>query len=191
MFRRGATKGATIRKIGTGKLVLGERFRAISINDTKLKSGAFSDADKDGSVYYPTFKIVDGTFENNANLSAGFTVDLSEASANVVLCGSGTWPENMTMPASYKVAAVAPGETPATLNLDVDFSKASLDNAPTAESVAGLNEDTSYTIFTAKSISNWTTQEITDDGNGKWKLVKQGNSLVLKYSKKAFVIILR
>lgn len=187
----GKTKGATIRKIGTGKLVLGERFRAISINDTKLKSGAFSDSDKDGCVYYPTFKIVDGTFENNANLSAGFTVDFSEASTNVVLCGSGTWPESMTLPARYKVAAVAPGETPETLNLDVDFSKASLDNAPTEESVAGLNEDTSYTIFTAKSISKWATQVIKDDGHGKWKVVKQGNSLVLKYSKKGFVIIIR
>ena len=187
-LRTNASEGSVIKKIGNGKLTLGPRFRAVALADLSIASGtAFTDT----ATNYPTFKIVDGTFENNANLSTGFTVDFSEASANVVLCGSGTWPENMTLPASYKVAAVAPGETPETLDIDVDFSKASLYNAPTAESVAGLNEDTGYTIFTAKSISNWTTQEIKDDGHGKWKVVKQGNSLVLKYSKKAFVIILR
>ena len=187
----GKTTAATIRKIGKGKLVLGTRFRAISINDTKLKNGNFTDNDKDGSVYYPTFQIVDGTFENNADLSTGFTVDLSAASTDVVLCGAGTWPESMTLPASYHVAAVAPGETPETLNLDVDFSKASLDNAPTAETVATLNTEKTYTIFTAKSISNWKSKEIATIDNGKWKVVRQGNSLVLKYTKASFVIILR
>lgn len=160
----------TIRKVGTSTLTLGSGFAVWTTNANA-----------------PTLTVANGELKNNANLS-----DWSVSFANdVTLSGSGRWPENVTMPASYHVAAVAPGETPETLNLDVDFSKATLANEPTAESVAGLNEDTSYTIFTAKSISNWTTQVIKDDRHGKWKVVKQGNSLVLKYSKKAFVIILR
>lgn len=187
-LRTSASEGSIIRKIGNSKLTLGPRFRAVALADLSVASGtAFTDT----ATNYPTFKIVDGTFENNANLSAGFTVDLSEASANVVLCGSGKWPENMTLPASYKVAAVAPGETPETLDIDVDFSKAKLANEPNGQTVATLDKSQAYTVFTAKSISNWTTKLIKDDGKGKWKLVRQGNSLVLKYSKKAFVIILR
>ncbi|MBE6382124.1 MAG: hypothetical protein E7049_03805 [Lentisphaerae bacterium] len=189
-LRTNASEGSVIKKIGNGKLTLGPRFRAVALADLSVASGtAFTDT----ATNYPTFKIVDGTFENNANLSAGFTVDLSEASANVVLSGSGKWPENMTLPASYKVAAIdpTPGATPETLDLDVDFTKATLDNMPTEKTVATLSKDTIYTVFAAKSISNWTTRLIKDDGKGKWKLVQCGNSLILRYTKVGFVMIFR
>lgn len=175
---------ATLGKIGNGKLTLGRDFRIIAENDL-LTATLYT---RVTTTNYPALNITAGTFENNADLSKYPSTKITLAD-NVVLCGAGTWPANMTLPANYHVAAAAPGEAVATLNLDVDFSKASLDNAPT--SVAGLNEDTSYTIFMAKSISNWTTKEFPDDGHGKWKIVKHGNSLVLKYSKKAFVVILR
>lgn len=187
-LRTNASEGSVIKKIGNGKLTLGPRFRAVALADLSVASGtAFTDT----ATNYPTFKIVDGTFENNANLSAGFTVDLSEASANVVLSGSGSWPENMTLPASYKVAAVAPGETPETLNLDVDFSKATLDNEPTKETVAELDKSQSYTVFSATSINGWTNKVIASGDKGKWKLVKSGNSLVLKFFKSGFTMVIR
>lgn len=160
----------TIRKVGTSSLTLGSGFTVWTTNANA-----------------PTLNVTGGTFENNANLS-GWTVSLADG---VTLAGAGTWPANMTLPANYKVAAVAPGETPATLDLDVDFSKATLANEPTADTVAALDTEKTYTIFAAKSITNWTTQEIKDDGHGKWKVVKSGNSLVLKYAKASFVVILR
>ena len=133
-----------------------------------------------------TFNFDAGEVVNNANLS-DYTVSLADG---VTLSGAGTWPANMMLPASYQVAAIDPvdGVTPPTLDLDVDFSKATLDNLPTADTVAALDTEKTYTIFAAKSITNWTTQEIKDDGHGKWKVVKQGSSLVLKYAKASFVV---
>ena len=174
-FLTNAGATLTINYTASSTLTIGDGFGA------QLNDGAT------GTDPQIVLKMNNGTLVNNADLS-GYTV---VPAAGVTLSGSGTWPENMTLPARYHVAAAAPGEKPETLDLDVDFAKAALDNEPTAESVADLSKDTSYTVFTAKSIAGWANKVIASDNNGKWKLVKQGNSLVLKYSKASFVVILR
>lgn len=186
----GKTSGATIKKVGSGRLVLGKRFRAISINDTKLKSGAFQDKDMDGSVYYPTFQITDGTFENNADLSKGFTVSVA---AGVTLAGTGKWPADMTLPSSYVVQSKA--ADPATTSLDVDFT-----NGATLElDLAGFDasDKADHVIFTANSIAGVPSQSIiaslnTDTSHGTWRIVNlDGKSLSLRYFKKGLALYLR
>ncbi len=184
----GATGGAipTIRKIGSGKLTLGTDFRIIAEND--LNTAALGT--RDTTTNYPALHIAAGTFENNADLTK-YPAEKITLADNVVLSGSGTWPENMMLPASYHVAAVTPGDTPKTLDLDVDFARATLANLPTADTVAALDTEKTYTIFAAKSIANWSTAEIAVRPNGRWKVVQRGSSLVLKFFHTGFAVILR
>lgn len=185
----GKTTAAMIRKVGAGKLVLGPRFRAISLNDTVLKTGEFADnATTDRTaVYRPDFAITAGEFENNADLT-GYNVSLS---SGVTLSGTGVWPAAMALPASYSVRAANIGETPETLNIAVDFGSAQLENIPAASVVEELDQTKVYPIFTASSIAGWKPVTVATSSKGRWRIVQNGNSLVLKFCRSGMTIVVR
>lgn len=180
---RSASQNAVFKKTGNSKLTLGDTFQAIAMDQLVFSAGSISNPDS--VIYRPSFVVEEGEFENNADLT-GYSVTLSNG---VTLSGSGTWPAGMVLPASYTVNASTPGDTLEALNIDVDFSQAVLGNIPS--SADGLDKETTYPIFTAKSISNWTSRIVEKKSDGVWKIMRSGNSLVLKFCPKGLAVIIR
>ena len=184
-----------ITKIGSGRLVLGENFGIVAGAD--MVTGGTRPGNLSSATNYPALNITEGSFENNANLSA-FTVNLS---SGVTLSGSGTWPSGMAMPASYRVPGTIDGPACAT-GIDVDFSNG-------ASLVLDLNgfesneesRQSEHQLLVAKSINGLPDSSLLSslnagDTKGKWKFRKATNgdgtmTLAIGYAKNAFMIIVR
>lgn len=160
-------------KSAGGKLTLGEKFAVLA----------------NGVAEYtrtPAINVTAGALENNADLS-NFTVTLEDG---VTLLGTGKWPDGIALPQSYNIP-VKIGETTRLDNLDVDFANAVLSPAASELSVEGLDTGAEYELLVAKSISGFVPQLVHDTGKGRWRIVKRGNKLILKYFINGFVIKLR
>ena len=166
----------TINSVG-GRLTLGENFAVLA----------------NGAAEYtrtPILNITAGTIENNADLS-GFSVNLSDG---VTICGTGTWPTGVTMPAGYAVLVVL-GTTTVLNGIDVDFAHgASLEFADLDP--VSLDREQTYTLLSAKSVAGVSAVSLPPGINegevkGSWRLSAIGSSVVLRYQKKGFRLSFR
>ena len=124
-LRTNASEGSVIKKVGGGKLTLGPRFRAVALADLSVASGyAFTDT----ATNYPAFKITDGTFENNADLSKFPTVTIYKG---VKVTGTGKFGKVTYKDANDEVLAEVDAIDLNNLQITAATTKA-------AEDIAGL-----------------------------------------------------
>lgn len=100
--------GSTIKKIGNGKLTLGENFKSVAPSSVVLDSDSLTG----DTVYRPTLNITEGIFENNADLS-DWTVNISDG---VTVYGTGELPSSITQATTNAAVTVTAESAEAATN---------------------------------------------------------------------------